>query len=507
MSFGKILILISLIVVTTSCAKHTFENVTSEMPETPLEDKFESFSKTQSTVYSPMQVSFTQDQHDRNRTQVMFQVIDRLGRGVMGLTAADFEARENGVDFSRFTIDSSSQNLGKKVDIVFVLDVTNSMEQVIQEVKSKVRDFAESFRLQRVDGTLCLVTFRDSTVKKCLVLTQDNPNTPNNENIDQFFEDISAARTKPAGDWQENQLRGVIDAAVSTPWRDMAQRMAVLITNSNFSYSPGNTGNAGSNAPTYQDTVQTLIDRGVTVFTIGPRNTPGYDRRFSNQLDAMHAINNGKYYQYSKVLSGEIRMEDIFNQIIDAVAANYKLNYTVEEQPGLSPELPLHGRNVLVEAKNQEFRVKKIATTSNQPNGRPELKRQFRLSRPARLVQKSFRVRVAGQVVPAQINGTHVVFAEAPRQGAVIEASYDPERLLDVMRAEKIVLPDGIDWATFRVLINGQAVSLDRLGLSHNSSGAVVLDPNIFLADVDDPFKVVEKSALTIDIYGRVRVP
>jgi hypothetical protein len=505
MSFVKILFISCLALATLSCAKHEFQNVEGIAQSLP-DVNTEAFQKSQKTAYTAKQVRFTQDRFEKNRTQVLFQVFDRLGRGVMGLDETAFEARENGLDFQNFSIDSSSQNLGKKVDIVFVLDVTNSMEQIIQSVKSKVRDFAESFSNQKIDGTLCLVTFRDATVKKCLVLTADDPRTPNNENIDQFFEDVSNARTKPAGDWNENQLRGLIDAAVSTPWRDMAQRMAVLITNSPFSYAPGNTGNAGSNAPTYQATVDTLRDQGVTVFTIGPQNTKGYDKKFNDQLDSLHLINGGKYFQYSKVLSGEISMEDIFNQIIDAVAANYTLDYAVEDQTGLKPELPLQARAVTVRAKNPDYRVRTLSLRSNQPNGRPELKKQFKLQRTARADQRNFQVRVQGQLVPADISETEVRFAQAPSAGSEIEVTYDPESLLETMRAEKISLPSSLQWESLVVKLNGQTVGVDRLGLSQNSAGEVIFDPNILLADIDDPYKVIEFKGLEIDIFGRVIV-
>ncbi len=114
------------------------------------------------------------------------------------------------------------------VDIVFVLDVTSSMQQQIDGVKNGIVTFAKDLQLAKVDAQFACIAFRD--------LTEGEPSEILMFKGSQFTSDAGAfsaavgtLRANGGGDLPESSLEAIIEAT-SFGFRKGATRNLILIT-------------------------------------------------------------------------------------------------------------------------------------------------------------------------------------------------------------------------------------------------------------------------------------
>lgn len=494
-------VLIIIPTVLLACSKKDFS------PEESIPEKQEvitDFSRTHHFAYKASQDFFQQDQYDRNETSVSFQVLNERGLNVSGLTKTDIELSENNRVVGTLDLSSQSVNLGQKADIVFVIDVTSSMQPTINSVKTKVREFVEKMQQNRIQALLCLVTFRDKTEKKCETIVEDNPQTPQNENLENFLSEVSNLRASGGGDTDENQLRAMMDAAV-TPWRSGSQRLAILITDAPFHYQPDNKGNAGSNAPFYTEAMTSVQNSQMTLFAVAPPRD-GYNRDFQGN-PSLVSLSRGQYFNYSDMVSGVVGMETIFQTIVDRVSTRYMAKYVIEDNPNLDSSESLSSKRFQLRVPGfPQYTVQILGTSSTRPQGHPEFKKQFILSKKARLASKSFSVKVNGQpwLTPVRLEESQVVFEVAPPAGSRVEVAYDAASLKEGLKLKSLVLPSGLEVTSMRVLYNGREVLMEELRLSRDDNGSIILDPAFTVLSEEDPYRVIDRRGLDIVVEGKV---
>lgn len=501
MKNANLVILSSLMLV--SCAKKDFVSPPSAEAVSQIS---QDYSLDQFFPYKVSQDYFEQDQYDRNQTTINFQVVDANGASVGTLKKSDFEVFENSSTVSNFDVSSQTVNLGQKADIVFVIDITSSMQPTINSVKTRVRAFVEQMKKKQVQALLCLVTFKDRTEKKCDVIVEDNPNTPNNENLDQFLNDVSKLDVRGGGDTDENQLRALIDAAKS-PWRPGAQRLAVLITDAGFHYQPDNKGAAKDDAPFYGDAMTAVQNSQLSLFAVAPQED-GYSRPFQGNPSLVN-LSKGAYFDYDQVVDGKIGMDQVFNTIVDRVSTDYSVRYVVEDNSGLNSGLPMSQRQIQLRVKGRpDYKVIVKGQSSNLPNGHPEYKKRYKLSRKPREGQnRNLNVRVDGQKYSGgyRIEKNELVFDQAPQAGAKVEVSYDPASLREGMTVKSLILPEKLKLETLKVFFNTVEVGIDQLKMSRDIDGNLVLDPEFSVFSSEDPFRIVERGGLVISVTGVVK--
>ena len=94
--------------------------------------------------------------------QIDFGLTDQNGAPVGNLRVDNVEVYEDGKRAK--ILDFRGQGQGRPVDIVFILDVTESMQPYIDAVKQNVISFAEDLARNNRDYRLELVTFEDYVV-------------------------------------------------------------------------------------------------------------------------------------------------------------------------------------------------------------------------------------------------------------------------------------------------------------------------------------------------------
>lgn len=114
-------------------------------------------------------------------------------------------------------------------DIVFVLDVTNSMQWAIDELKNGIGNFADSLGKARIDFRLGLVTFQDITNPGEKVEVVQFKGGPFTADAATFRDEVSRLKASGGGDIPESSLEGVAEAC-KLPFRKDATKMLLLIT-------------------------------------------------------------------------------------------------------------------------------------------------------------------------------------------------------------------------------------------------------------------------------------
>lgn len=489
------------LLVLAACSKTEFASL-SPVQNLP-QDVREDFSLNAVYPLRLVEDFFNQDQLEVSKTSIFFKVEDNNSNPVFGLQLQDFRVVENNEEVRNFRLGSSQISLGQRADIIFVVDHTASMGSTIEETKRRVGDFVTNLRQRGSDVRLCLVSFRDRTTKKCDVFVEDNPQTAQNENLEAFLRDMNALSTGGGGGTlDEGQLQALMDAARS-PWRGNSQRAAILLTDAGFLYSPNNQGRLGKDAPEYQAFLNVVRPSQMSIFAVAPSKR-GYNSELL-RLPAMTSFNGGAWFNYADMVAGRVSLASILDQIAERIGVQYVIEYDSNQNTNINPNLPLASRRIAVNLKvSSGSRILIQQTSSNFPQGRPQAKSRFRLSREARTQTGDRQVLVNQRVLNSgfRLEKRELVFDQAPESGAQVLVRYTPENLRDAFVIQTLILPRDLEASSLFVRLNGQAVSFENLGLSRNSNGDYVFDPSSLVFREGDPFELARRRELRIEISG-----
>jgi hypothetical protein len=158
--------------------------------------------------------------------QIDFGVTDQNGAPVGNLRVDNVEVYEDGKRAK--ILDFRGQGQGRPVDIVFVLDVTESMQPYIDAVKQNVISFAEDMARNNRDYRLGLVTFEDyvvSAASDCSCPYQKKMTS----NVQEFTQWVGSLHAGGGGDIPEDQLDALAYAS-TFPFRPEAQGIVIIVT-------------------------------------------------------------------------------------------------------------------------------------------------------------------------------------------------------------------------------------------------------------------------------------
>jgi Ca-activated chloride channel family protein len=144
-----------------------------------------------------------------------------------------------------------------KADVVFVLDLTGSMQFAINGVKDGIRNFVGQLAQEHVDVRIGLVAFRDIEADKeepYVLLVDGKPFT---KDYAAFAEKVRPLVAGGGGDEPESSLQGLALAA-KQPFREGAARILVLITDA----PPKRHANIPPK--TVDESVRDLQEKGIT---------------------------------------------------------------------------------------------------------------------------------------------------------------------------------------------------------------------------------------------------
>lgn len=117
-----------------------------------------------------------------------------------------------------------------QADIVFVLDVTSSMQNAIDGVRDGIKSFADGLDPKRLDFRIGLVAFRDLLVGEPSEVLRFKPDSsPFTTDPEEFKQKVNRLRAVGGGDAPESSLDALCEAA-ELPLRLKATKVLLLIT-------------------------------------------------------------------------------------------------------------------------------------------------------------------------------------------------------------------------------------------------------------------------------------
>jgi hypothetical protein len=218
------------------------------------------------------------------------------------------------------------------VDVVFVLDVTRSMQWAIDDLKNGIGTFADTLAKNQLDFRLGLVTFQDITNpdEKVRVVTfrtgKQDEESPFTSSATAFRDKVGLLKAEGGGDIPESSLEALAEAS-GLPFRQGASKILLLITD-----APPKVASDDNVAEAVGQRAKALREKGidsahlvVTRFdheTYKPLLTAGADKT------------GGKYFNLGDVVRGD--------EGFDALLATFSRAVTdaaIAKSPAGKPEI------------------------------------------------------------------------------------------------------------------------------------------------------------------------
>jgi hypothetical protein len=292
-----------------------------------------------------------------------FGLTDQAGQPVGNLTKDNVQVFEDGKPAKILYFRGVGQ--GRPVDIVFVLDVTESMQPYIDAVKQNIINFAQDLRANNRDYRLGLVTFEDYVVSKYPDCNCEYRNTMTSD-VQKFTGWVGGLHAGGGGDIPEDQLDALAYAA-SFPFRPEAQGIIIIVTDA----PPHHDGDGSAYTQHDQafwdhhqrgvqvtdmtgDKLAALLQKdGLTLYAVAP--PPFIAPEYKQVVDATH----GRLYN---IVTEEDRFSDLVREIGHSIATEYSLTY-------LTPRPVEDGTNRSVELRVNYGGETGTADTSYQVRG------------------------------------------------------------------------------------------------------------------------------------------
>jgi Mg-chelatase subunit ChlD len=198
-------------------------------------------------------------------------------------------------------------------DVVFVLDVTNSMQWAIDDLKNGIGKFADSLAKARIDFRLALVTFQDITNPGEKVEVVQFKGGPFTADAGVFRDEVSRLKASGGGDIPESSLEGV-RAACDLPFRKDATKVLLLVTD-----APPKVVRFGDPEAAVRQAADRVRDANIdAVHTVVLR----LDREAYEPLTKAGADKaGGKYFNLSDVVRGDEGFDAVLASFGSAVTA------------------------------------------------------------------------------------------------------------------------------------------------------------------------------------------
>lgn len=278
----------------------------------------------QVTVGNPGLAHFDSD----GGVELDFGLTNQAGQPVGNITKDNVQVTEDGQPAKILYFRGVGQ--GRPVDIVFVLDVTESMQPYIDAVKQNIIDFVHDLQANNRDYRLGLVTFEDYVVSQYPDCNCEYRNTMTSD-VNKFIGWVGGLHATGGGDIPEDQLDGLAYAA-TLPFRPEAQGIVILVTDAPPHVAgdgPDREGDEAyrihhpdANADVTEETgpkVAALYQKdGLTLYAVAP--PPFIAPEYAGIVQATH----GKLYN---IVTEENRFSDLVREIGHSIATEYSLTY------------------------------------------------------------------------------------------------------------------------------------------------------------------------------------
>ena len=260
--------------------------------------------------------------------QLDFGLTDQNGNPVGNLRPDNLKVYEDGKEAK--ILDFRGVGQGRPVDIVFVLDVTESMQPYIDAVKQNVISFAQDLQANSRDYRLGLVTFEDYVVSAYPDCNCAYRNSFTSD-VKQFTDWVGTLHAGGGGDIPEDQL-DALSYAAKFPFRPEAEGIIIIVTDA----PPHHDGDGSADSAhdqafwdhhtrgvqvtdlTGTKVAEQLKKNGLTLYGVVP--PPFIAPEYQEIVDATH----GRSYN---IITEEGRFSSLVREIGHSIATEYSLTY------------------------------------------------------------------------------------------------------------------------------------------------------------------------------------
>ncbi|MDO8434521.1 MAG: FHA domain-containing protein [Candidatus Binatus sp.] len=292
--------------------------------------------------------------------QLDFGLTDPNGNPVGNLRPDNVKVYEDG-KLAKI-LDFRGVGQGRPVDIVFVMDVTESMQPYVDAVKQNVIAFAHDLHANSRDYRLGLVTFEDYVISKeadCNCAYRDKFTS----DVKTFTDWVGSLHAGGGGDIPEDELDALAYAS-KFPFRPEAEGIIILVTDA----PPHHAGDGSANTAhdqsywdhhahgadvtnlTGTEVAAMLKKNGLTLYAVVP--PPFIAPEYQEIVDATH----GRSYN---IVTEQGRFPSLVREIGHSIATEYSLTYRtprpIEDGTNRSVELKIdyNGQNGAAETSYQ----------------------------------------------------------------------------------------------------------------------------------------------------------
>src|SRR5579863_3935937 len=260
--------------------------------------------------------------------QLDFGLTDQNGNPVGNLRPDNVKVFEDGKEAK--IIDFRGVGQGRPVDIVFVLDVTESMQPYIDAVKQNVIAFAQDLQSNSRDYRLGLVTFEDYVVSSVPDCNCEYRNTMTSD-VKKFTDWVGSLHAGGGGDIPEDQLDALAYAA-KFPFRPEAEGIIIIVTDAPAHHDGDGSADTAHDQAFWDhhargvqvtdltgDKVAAMLKKqGLTLYGVVP--PPFIAPEYQEIVDATH----GRSYN---IITEEGRFASLVREIGHSIATEYSLTY------------------------------------------------------------------------------------------------------------------------------------------------------------------------------------
>ncbi len=234
--------------------------------------------------------------------KLMIEAYNRLGEPLDTLTTDMVSVYDNSKMQKVVSVEKIPAASNVPVDFVFVVDITGSMQPIINSIKNNISTFSQSLLKRGIDYRIGLVLFGDD-VEKVFDPTS---------NVLNFLTWIGGVKAKGGGDVKENALEALEMTANNIKWRPEASRVNVLITDA--PYHQVNESGDGVTNQTTESIIELMQRNQIRVFSIIPPKIEQYKYVSLKTRAASYDIE----YPFSTIL------DNFSNQLTNLYNVTYK---------------------------------------------------------------------------------------------------------------------------------------------------------------------------------------
>ena len=255
--------------------------------------------------------------------------INNPEKRIFDLAEENISFHENNISVNDYFLGPDTNGGASNIDLVFVLDVTGSMGNEIEEVKNNINRFADTLSTRGVNYRLGMVTFLDD-VENIYPLT---------DNLSVFNAEVNLQSAHGGGDAPENSLQA-LQTASRMSYRPDARRILIWITDAPYQQ------NNWATKLVVSDVVPELIANDICVYSVGP------EEERSSSYFPIYNPTGGKWFN----ISGPF-----LDVLMDVAGLQYSKNMMILYKSGVAPasvenlKLAVHysglGGNVVMDLK------------------------------------------------------------------------------------------------------------------------------------------------------------